>query len=187
LSRTQADYAARVTSNGNPRIECMDFLNNAFGPDSFDAAYAIESTEHFEDKPRLFTEMHRIVRTGGRVAICAWLAKGDPQPWETRHLLEPICREGRLPGMASEREYRSLIEGAGFRGVEFRDLTAEVARTWPAIVARVLRRLTWDVESWRYLLGRPRNAIFGITIFRIAAAYRMGSMRYGLFSAEKGE
>ena len=32
-----------------------------------------------------------------------------------RHLLEPICREGRLPGLGSEHEYRALLEAAGLR------------------------------------------------------------------------
>jgi tocopherol O-methyltransferase len=186
VSRAQADYAGGFGTGENPRILCMDFQQNDFRDGEFDAALAIESTEHFADKPRLFSELNRIVRPGGRVAVCAWLAREDAQPWELRYLLEPICREGRLPGMGSENEYRGLLEGAGFEETRFEDLSRCVERTWPVIVTRVLQRLLWDGDTWRFLLGRPRNAVFALTILRITAAYRSGAMRYGLFSARKG-
>lgn len=185
VSPAQADYAGGFGTGENPRILCMDFQQNDFRDGEFDAALAIESTEHFADKPRLFSELNRILRPGGRVAVCAWLARDDPQPWEVRHLLEPICREGRLPGLGSESEYRGLLEGAGFQEIRFEDLSGDVARTWPVVVTRVLRRLLWDRDTWRFMLGRPRNAGFAVTILRITAAYRTGSMRYGLFSARK--
>lgn len=185
LSARQAAYARDRAGDEAADIRRMDFLDNAFEDAAFDAAIAIESTEHFSDKLRLFREMARIVRPGGRIAVCAWLAKEDPAAWEVRWLLEPICREGRLPGMGTESEYRALLADAGFLEVEVGDVTRQVRRTWPIVIGRVLKRLTWDATAWRFLLGRPRNVAFAKTVVRIAVAYRTGSMRYAVFSARK--
>ncbi len=185
LSAAQQAYARERGNVPDVEILRLDFLDNQFDDDAFDAAVAIESTEHVEDKPRLFREMARILQPGGRVAVCVWLAKDDPAEWEIRRLLEPICREGRLPGMGTETEYRALLTRAGFEEVAFEDLSRRVRRTWSVVVGRVARRLAWDAGAWRFLLSRPRNVAFAKTIVRIAVAYRTGSMRYGIFTARK--
>ena len=33
---------------------------------------------------------------------------------EVRHLLEPICREGRLPSLGTREEYEAMALAAGF-------------------------------------------------------------------------
>ena len=74
--------------------------------DAFDTVLSIESSEHMQDKPMFFAQAHRVLKTGGRMVVCAWLAVEDPTRVHRRHLLEPICREGRLPGMGTEADYR---------------------------------------------------------------------------------
>jgi tocopherol O-methyltransferase len=147
---------------------------------------AIESTEHMSDKPRCFTEALRVLRPGGRLVVCAWLAGEHPRRWEVRHLLEPICTEGRLPGMGTAEEYRRMIEDAGFVVESFEDLTRQVKRTWPIGIARTLGLLRRDRELRRYLLSaRSRNREFAMSPLRIWLAYRTGAMRYGLFVATR--
>ena len=186
VSRAQHMYAEAKASGGSgSRFMLMDFMENDFEPDAFDTAISIESSEHFADKAALFAEMFRIIRPGGRVGMYAWLARSGAKPWEIRRLLEPICREGRLGGMGTEEEYRGLLDGAGFRDVSFEDYTLNVRRTWRIIVGRMARRLMWDRSAWTFLFSGGRNLAFGKTIFRIRLAYRLGSMRYGLFIAGK--
>lgn len=188
LSRRQWDYArGHAVRPGNPDFLLLDFFQNAFPDGRFDSAFSIESSEHMADKPAFFREMHRIVRRGGRVAVYAWLAQDRPAPWKVRHLLEPICREGRLPGMGDEGEYRQWLEEAGFRDIEFVDYTRQVKRTWPIIIGRMARRLLWDGAAWAFLLGGPQNRVFAITCLRMWIAYETGALRYGLFTAAKPE
>jgi len=123
---------------------------------------------------------------GGRLAVYAWLARDGARPWEERHLLEPICREGRLPGMGSDAEYRTWAETAGFVVDNFEDLSAKVRRTWALCTGRVARKLLTHSKYRRFLLdARAKNRIFALSVPRIWAAYLTGSMRYGLLTAHK--
>lgn len=170
----------------NPRYLLRDWHANDLPTASFDVALAVESTEHFTDKPRAFAEAHRVLRPGGRLAVCAWLAAEQPRAWERRHLLEPICSEGRMSGMGSESEYRALLEGAGFAVERAEDVSRRVRRTWAVCLRRAAARLGTDARYRRFMASRAsRNRVFLLTLARIWAAYHTGAMRYVVFVARR--
>ena len=182
VSATQAARAgALVASTGQLSILQRDWLANGLGPERFDRVYAVESSEHMPDKQRFFDEAFRTLKPGGRLAICAWLAATEPRRWQVRHLLEPICREGRLPSLGDEADYRSLAAQAGFRLMGIEDLSDRVRRTWSICARRVLAKLATRPRYLRFLLDRREpNRIFAVTLLRMIIAYRTRSMRYCL-------
>jgi tocopherol O-methyltransferase len=186
LSNRQLGYANETHPRANPRLMVMDWLANDFPASSFDAVLSIESSEHMVDKPRFFTEVARTLKPGGRFVTCVWLSAENPGRAAISHLLEPICREGRLPGMGSESEYRVMMEDAGLTLTGFEDLTAQVWRTWWLCLARAARGVLME-KRYRAFLLNPENGdrLFAITLLRILIAYRTGAMRYGLFAAHK--
>jgi tocopherol O-methyltransferase len=164
---------------GSVTVRLQDWLANDFAPASFDRAYAVESSEHMPDKQGFFHEAFRTLKPNGLLAVCAWLSRTEPAPWEIRHLLEPICREGRLPSMGDETDYRRLGERAGFRVVQVEDLSRQVSRTWWICIRRGLLKLATRPRYVRFLLDKTAsNRIFAVTLFRIMIAYRTRSMRY---------
>ena len=186
LSQAQAAVAAEAwPSDARCRVLCRDFLDNGTPGSTFDAVISIESSEHMPDKPAFFAEAFRILKPGGVLAIYAWLAPERPSPLQVRVLLEPICREGRLPGMGSPSEYAQWFENAGFQPADYEPLAKRVRKTWPIIIGRMAKRLTWDAEARRFLLAGPENRVFAKTVVRICAAYYTGAMGYGLFVARK--
>ena len=187
VSGTQASVAhARVPAAGSLEIRHLDWLANDLPSMSCDRAYAIESSEHMADKGRFFAEAHRVLKPGGRLVVCAWLTRPAPRPWEVRWLLEPICREGRLPGMGDEADYLGLARDAGFVTVASEDLSEGVRRTWSVCARRLLGRLATDPRYGRYLLDRrATDRVFALTLLRLLLAYRIGAMRYGLMVFER--
>jgi len=182
----QAFAEATNPTGNNPRYLLRDWLENNLPGESFDAAYAIESTEHMDDKQRAFSEAFRVLRPGGRFAICAWIAAEDAKPWEKRNLLEPICREGRLPGMGTETEYRDMLTAAGFEVEAVTEISREVRDTWAICVRRAIGRFFTDPAGRAYLLSAAsRNRIFAVTLVRLWVAYRTGAMRYLVFRAHR--
>ncbi len=187
VSGAQAVRAqARVVGHGKLSILQQDWLANGFAAERFDRAYAVESSEHMADKQRFFDEAFRTLKPGGLLAVCVWLARTDPRPWQVRHLLEPICREGRLPSMGDETDYLAFAERAGFRLVGIEDLSDRVRRTWWICARRLLGKLATRPRYLRFLLDqRAANRIFAITMVRMMVAYRTGSMRYCLLVFRK--
>jgi tocopherol O-methyltransferase len=169
-----------------PTFLLGDWLTNTLPAESFDAAIAIESSEHM-DKAGFFAQAHRVLRPGGRLVVTAWLACESPTANQERWLLEPICREGRMPHLGSESDYRQLAAEAGFVVENFQDVTRQIARTWPMIVRVFLWNLLRKPSYVRFIVDpKSKNAVFALTIFRLWIAFRTGAMRYGVFRF-KGE
>jgi len=187
ISDKQYRYAsAAAAENAGVEFFLRDALRNALPSCSFDTVIAIESSEHMPDKAQFFAEAYRLLRPGGHCVAVAWLSRDQPAPWECKYLLEPICKEGRLPSMGSAGEYRTMLEQAGFVGVECADLTHRVKKTWTVCALRLARRALVDPALRRRLLdSRFTNRVFAKAVFRIRLAYEIGVMRYGLFFAEK--
>jgi tocopherol O-methyltransferase len=183
LSAEQARHAATHPAPG-VEIRVRDWLESGLPGGSADAAWAIESSEHMVDKPAFFAEAHRVLAPGGRFVVCAWLAETGASGWKVRHLLEPICREGRLPSMGTREEYAAMARDAGFEIVGYEDVSQRVARTWTICARRLARALVVDREIRRIGLA-ARNRIFALSFPRLIVAYRIGAMRYGIFTLVK--
>ncbi len=185
ISESQFQIATERHAPG-VSITLCDWLQNRFPNEHFDRAYAVESSEHIADKQRFFSEAFRVLRPGGRLVVCAWLANRAASSWEQRLLLEPICRYGRLPGMGTEEDYRLLASGAGFEMLAADDISANVQRTWAICIKRSASKLFSDRRYRQFLFTQgTQNKAFALTLFLILAAYSTGAMRYCIFTFEK--
>ena len=187
VSEAQFRYASeKANGHGNPRYLLQNWLTNPFEDSSFDALVSIECLAHVPDKPKYFQEIARVLKPGRRAAIYAWLADDRPKRWEERHLLEPICSEGRLPSMGSAEEYKQMIADAGLQLVRYEELSRNVRKTWWICARRLMGRLCTTPHYRQALFDRTNgNRVFAITLFRILAAYHTGAMQYGLFVMQK--
>jgi cyclopropane fatty-acyl-phospholipid synthase-like methyltransferase len=171
-----APPAERVT------LLVRDWLENGLDDGAFDAAIAIESLSHMPDKPRVFGELARVVRPGGRVVVVDWLARERAGALERRVLLDPICREGALPELLTASDYVALLRGAGLAVTGFDDVSRRALRTWAVVARRLPLVLARDprlvAEAW------PERA-FLPSLARIPLALRTGAMRLALLVAER--
>ena len=119
-ARAAAPHTSHSSRQSHPTYILGDWLTNTLPAESFDAAIAIESSEHM-DKPGFFAQAWRVLRPGGRLVVTSWLSREAPTAWERRWLLEPICREGRMPHVGAESEYRRLAAEAGLAVERFQD------------------------------------------------------------------
>lgn len=188
---TLSPVQAKIAGASRPergRFTCFtrDWLANGLPDAGFDRLYAIESSEHFEDKAAFFQEAARSLRPGGRLVVCSWLADEAPGALAVRFLLEPICREGALPGMGTAFAYQALARAAGLRLISHEDLSPWVRKTWIIVAWRILGKFLTSAD-YRRLAFDPalRNRPFLFSVPRLWLALRTGAMHYGLSVWEK--
>ncbi|HEV2811996.1 MAG TPA: methyltransferase domain-containing protein, partial [Solirubrobacteraceae bacterium] len=159
-----------------------DWLDNRLPDGAFDAAIAIESLSHMPDKPRVFAELARVVRPGGRVVVVDWLARERSGAVERRLLLDPICREGRLPELLPASAYVALMREAGLTVTGFDDVSRRAVRTWTVVARRLPGVLARDP---RLLVAAWPERAFLPSLARIPLAERTGAMRLALLTADR--
>ena len=121
------------------------------------------------------------MRPGAPLVACVWLAGDDVSGWREHLLRDPIRREGRLARLSTAGELEVAFRDAGFALEAFDDVSRRVRRTWTVVVRRVAARLVRDPDA-RRLVAAGGEAVFARTVGRIWLAYRVGAMRYGVFT-----
>lgn len=181
VSAVQHTYAQQQSVNGpTPEYRLQDFLSNDLPDGSMDAVVAIESLSHIRDQSQVFREAARVLRPDGRLVMCVWMASFSPPAWARRHLLNPICEEGRLSGLPPADALHHWARTAGFRVNRLDDLTPFVRRTWSVVIGRFLRALITDSTTLRTLLDSSMSErVFARTLLRIWIAQHVGVLRYG--------
>jgi tocopherol O-methyltransferase len=186
VSKAQFHYAEAQAAPG-VTVVLGDWLRNPLEDAGFDTAIAIESSEHMPDLAGFFHQAARVLRPGGRLVVCAWLAHPRASAMQRKLLLEPICREGRMQRLGSFAEYRRLFAEAGFTVEHAEDASRAVKRTWPVCAGHFAARLLRQPRYVRFLVNRHRrNRVFAVTIFRIWLAFETGVLRYGILAGVKG-
>jgi tocopherol O-methyltransferase len=184
ISTAQARLARRYNLR-HGRASSIDIVRaDAAAPPihdaSFDLVWVVECIEHLRDKRRFVEETARILRPGGRFALCTWL-RGYGMPADDV-LVQEVCEAFLCPSLASADEYHLWCEEADLVVRCSEDLTSQVRKTWDVLSERVdrpwlalLKRMLLDPAARRFVDGFPT----------IAKAYDSGAMSYGLLVAAK--
>jgi MPBQ/MSBQ methyltransferase len=137
-----------VGLEGKVEYKIGDALDLPFADRSFDVAWTQHASMNIADKPRLYAEAHRVLKSGGRFAIYDILqGPGGPVLFPV-----PWARQPVISHLVTPEQMRRLLEAAGFEILHWRDVTAE-GRDWFAEVNRRLRGNGLPPLNFSLLLG----------------------------------
>lgn len=101
------------------RFQCGNALDMPFGDAAFDVVWSQNTMMNMEDKARLFTEVHRVLRPGGVFAFEVVLAGPVAGP----HYPAFWASSPSLSFLVSSEEMRPLLASAGLRENIWEDTT----------------------------------------------------------------
>ncbi len=113
---------ARVGLSDRVAFRHGSALDMPFGDGDFDLVWTQHATMNISEKDRLYREIHRVLRPGGRLVMQEIMA-GPLQPI---HLPVPWAQDATISFLRSPEETRALLSDIGFREVEWMDQRAQV-------------------------------------------------------------
>lgn len=149
-----------------------------FAPESFDAAVGQEAFVHIPDKAGLMASSHRVLKPGAGLAFTDLIAHAKLTDADRERIEEVM----HFNNIASQEQYRELLEGAGFRDVTNEDLSAE----WRVILLDRLEMFkSLEAETVR-IFGPERHHTFIEAYTFFLHLIDTGSMGGARFHAVKG-
>jgi cyclopropane fatty-acyl-phospholipid synthase-like methyltransferase len=175
--------SARLAVTG-VTFEQRDGTDNGLPAESVDRAWVLESSHLMPDRRGLISECARVLKPGGRIALCDIIRRRDIPFVELKErrddfaVLRAAYGAARMDSLAM---YAELMEEAGLVVDEVVDLTAETLLTldrW---------RSTADEhrEAVVQLLGQESLDTFEDSLGILEGFWRDGTLGYGLISAAK--
>lgn len=123
--RAGEELTARVGLSERVQFRLGDALAMPFAGGTFDLVWTQHSSMNIPDKERLYREIHRVLRPGGRLAMHEIMAG----PIEPPHFPVLWAADPAISFLRPAPEIRALLGGLGFREVAWLDKT-DAAASW---------------------------------------------------------
>ncbi len=169
------DLTQRVGLGERVRVIRADVMRVPLAAASMHAVVSQEAFLHVPDKAAALREAHRILRPGGRLAFTDWAEHRPLGASDYTALWAGIAAQT----LQSFDSYRSLLERAGFKGIEVEDVTAE----WGEILAQRFQMYCELREETRRAGLPSGNDAFYVSYQRLVSLVQARALGGGRFVA----
>jgi 27-O-demethylrifamycin SV methyltransferase len=182
--RASRSRAEAQRAHPRPRFENRDGTDNRFPDASFDRVWALESSHLMRRRDRFVQECARVLRAGGRLALCDIVLRREMGLAEVRQrreqlvLLRDVFGDARMEPLA---RYAQMARGAGVRVDGELDLSAATRPTF----TRWRENLTRHRREIVDLLGPDYPRQFADACGVMESLWDEEILGYGLLTAQR--
>lgn len=180
------EHAKRLGLAKKVSFSVEDYAHTSFQGSEFDVVWGLESIVHASSKPDFAKEAYRLLKKGGRIAICEYMLRDKPPLTASeQRVIAPWLKGWAMPSLLTENEYKSILTKSGFNKIKTYDLTYNVKPSLARLkkllkiglpVAKLLRSLR--------LFGKSHFGNVEASFYQ-CKALEMGLWRYIVIVAEK--
>lgn len=200
ISPAQLKRAYRRLENGkHPNLHFIehDVMRIAeLSGEPFDAAVFLYAACYLPDKCAALHGIATRLQAGAKMLLIDWCRPAEVTALQEEMILEPFYRSWCIPEMETVGGYERAFKVAGFRLVEFEDLSSRVTPNWERGYRAAMQALANPFVSKRLLGAAASTARYGPRAVRVAkdqfnaallakAAADAGVLRYVYFLVER--
>ena len=138
--RRAARAAARQQVQDTTEFRVMSYMELGFEAETFDGVYTVEALVHAPDPHQALTELHRVLKPGGRLVLLEYLVAPPAQLTpEQRRIATSVAQGSAMHGVLrfTYDAFPRLLSDAGFIDVRLENLTPRIM----PMLARMYRRI----------------------------------------------
>jgi SAM-dependent methyltransferase len=125
-SRVSESLAKRVKLDNLLDYRQGDATQMPFEDATFDVAWTQHASMNIADKKKLYGEIHRVLKPGGRFVMFDALRGGNNPDGASMHFPVPWAKEASISHLISPEELRALLQSIGFQEISWEDKTSSV-------------------------------------------------------------
>jgi cyclopropane fatty-acyl-phospholipid synthase-like methyltransferase len=176
--------AAAAGLESSVSFEQRDGMDNGFAEASFDRTWVLESSHLMRERGRLIAECARVLRPGGRLALCDIVLRRRLDLLEVKRLREPLMLLREVFGDARMEPLAHYAHLALDRGLVVEQQTDLTEATRPTF-ARWRENADRNRDEVVALLGEPGWHRFRDACDVLEGFWDDGTLGYGLLAATK--
>ncbi|HYW47225.1 MAG TPA: methyltransferase domain-containing protein [Bryobacteraceae bacterium] len=178
-------FAQRKGLAGCVSFRRMNYFHLDFPDASFDAVFGIESFCYSYPAPmRLFRELHRVLKPGGRLYLSDGMLRRQPRTTEEHTLASDVSHGFKMSGWSTMAEIGEALGNAGFGEIGFKDKSESIGPSVDDIHRRGML-----AAPLRHL--KPLGLVSRVEVENLLATraqkrmYTCGLFGYGVFWAHR--
>ena len=185
ISSGQVDRANQLTSsNSRCNFKVMDALNLEFEDGEFDGIWSVEAGAHIPDKDRFASEMLRVLRPGGFLALADWNSRDfsiQPPSFIEKLVLKQLLEQWVHPEFISIKGFHEILFKNEYSSgvVDSENWNSYTVPSWYASIFEGIKRPNAILSLGPLALIKSIREI--PTILLMHWAFSKGLMEFGVY------